>query len=97
MELRISRVAALVVAVADVALVIFLGVGARFAQLAVTAIILALPCVWWSQALSRLPAARGAVMTSSTPAWMLIVFGWILLLLPLLIGAVAGIRALFAT
>ncbi len=72
--------------------VVYLGVayvsgGAEAVIVCLLYLVLPLACIWFSEAMGEFTGiARGHLVTSTSPGWAVAGMGWILLLLPVVVG-----------
>lgn len=61
--------------------------GVELARKVAVSVILPLACIWFADAMGSYigPTSSGAI-TSPTPGWLVCIGGWLVLLLPVLIG-----------
>ena len=91
-----NRILSSVVAIGYLAAAYFIGGGEAVLRVALC-LLLPLACIWFSQAMGDYTGTiRGHLVTQRTPAGIVRAGGWLLLLLPVLIGLVWALRSLWS-
>ena len=90
----INRIISAIIAIAYIATAYFMN-GGETAFRAGMFLILPIACIWYGDSMGDYVGGtmRGQYISSTTPGCMVIAGGWLLLLLPAIIGLISYIRA----
>jgi hypothetical protein len=87
MTLDWNRILSVLLAIIYIAAAYFFGSSELSWRVSISTI-LPLGCIWFSDAMGDYTGNMGSMpITQSSPGWIICIFGWLLLLMPVIIGA----------